>query len=396
MKILMLTPYLPFPLESGGQTRSYNLLKNLAPKHKITLFSFIREERERENVVELKKFCEKVLVFSRRRAWSPLNVFLAGFSSLPFLVAIYYSRAVLRAVKTELERSHYDLIHAETFYVMPNLPKTDVPMLLVEQTVEYLVYQHFVENFRFSPLKPLLYLDVAKLKAWERRYWQKADKVVAMSGADKKMMRREIPRLDVDIVPNGVDVEYFSSIKPKRGKKEIILFVGNFKWLQNREAVDILVGQVWPLIKREKPKAKLWIVGRNPTRVIRKFASESVKVDESVKDIRQAYQNADVLLAPMKGGGGTRLKVLEAMISGVPVVTTSIGIEGIEVKDGKHVLVRDRPDSLASATIDVLDDTELAKRLADEAKKLVAQRYSWRSLAAELDQVYQEVARGKN
>src|SRR3989338_11157532 len=134
MKILMLTPYLPYPPSSGGQVRSYNLIRELYKKHDITLFCYIRDDKERQFIPELEKYCKKVEVFKRRTAWSPFNILLAGLSFYPFLVAIYLSRAFKKAIARELEAGKYDLIHSETFYVMPNIPKTEVPIFLVEQT----------------------------------------------------------------------------------------------------------------------------------------------------------------------------------------------------------------------------------------------------------------------
>jgi len=146
MKILMITPYLPYPLVSGGQIRTYNLLKNLAPKHQITLASFIREDAERKYLNELMPFCRKIIIFKRRKAWSPVNIILAGITPFPFLVSIYFDISVRSKIKRELESENYDLIHAETFYVMPNIPQTKIPIFLVEQVIEYLVYQSFVKG----------------------------------------------------------------------------------------------------------------------------------------------------------------------------------------------------------------------------------------------------------
>ena len=131
MKILMITPYLPYPLVSGGQIRTYNLLKNLATKHQITLASFIREPQEEKYLKELEPYCQKVIIFRRRKAWSPINILLAGFTFYPFLVSIYFSPFVKRRIQQELEDEKYDLIHAETFYVMPNIPQTKNMGILV-------------------------------------------------------------------------------------------------------------------------------------------------------------------------------------------------------------------------------------------------------------------------
>jgi len=393
MKILMLTPYLPYPLWSGGQIRTYNLLKNLAKKHEITLFSFIRDEIEIRYKSELLKFCKRVETFKRRPAWSLKNILLSAFTPFPFLVSIYYSRTLQRAIASELQDNHYDLIHAETFYVMPNIPKSSVPVLLVEQTIEFLVYQHFVERI-FLPIRLLLSLDVAKIKYWEKYYWKKAQKVVAMSSADKYVMQREVKELDVDIVPNGVNTQEFFKIEKKKSKGNVILFVGNFKWLQNKEAVEFLVEKVFPKIQKRIAEAKLWIVGRYPSIRIKNYQSESIKISQDIEDIKDAYAESDVLLAPIFGPGGTRYKILEAMAAGLPVVTTSTGIEGLGAKNDEDILVRDDPDSLANATVEILTKRELSEKLTASGKKLIATHYDWKKISEKLDVLYEEV--GKN
>lgn len=392
MKILMLTPYLPYPLWSGGQIRTYNLLKNLAKKHEITLFSFIRDDSENRYKEELLKFCKRVETFKRRPAWSIVNILLAGFTPYPFLVSIYYSRSLQKAIAAELKKNKHDLIHAETFYVMPNIPKTSVPILLVEQTIEFLVYQHFVETV-FLPIRLLLSLDVAKIKFWEEYYWKKAQKVVAMSASDKHVMRTEVGGLDVDIVPNGVDTQDFSKIMRDKNKQKTILFVGNFKWLQNKEAVVILVEKIFPIVKKKFSDVLLWIVGRYPSGKIRNYQSASIRISEDIKDIKNAYSRSSLLLAPIYGPGGTRYKILEAMASGLPVITTSRGIEGLNAKDGKDVLVRDTPESLADVTISLLQNKILSEKLSLNGKRLVNSYYDWTKISEKLDSLYEEVGK---
>lgn len=390
----MLTPYLPYPLLSGGQIRTYNLLKNLAKKHDITLFSFIRNDGEKKYVPELLKFCKRVEIFRRRPAWSHVNIALAGLTPFPFLVSIYYSRTLKHAIEKELLENNYNLIHSETFYVMPNIPDTKVPILLVEQTIEFLVYQHFVETVPL-PLNVLLSIDVAKIRFWEKFYWRKANKVVAMSKADSDVMEKLVPNLNVDIVPNGVDTDDFFKIAHKKSFSQTILFVGNFKWLQNKEAVSLLIEKVFPLVRKKLPGAKLWIVGRYPPKDIIKFESPEIKISDDIEDIKTAYSNSDILLAPIYGPGGTRYKILEAMASGLPVVTTSRGIEGLNAKDKENVLIENDPESLAKATIEVLTNKKLALNLATNGKKLVAQNYDWKKISDKLDTLYEEVSKTK-
>jgi glycosyltransferase involved in cell wall biosynthesis len=391
MKILMLTPYLPFPLHSGGQIRSYNLLKKLSQKHQITLFSFIRSDQEKTHLKELKKFCHDVRVFKRRQAWDLRNILISIFSPYPFLVSIYLSRTLRRVLKKELSTGQYDLIHAETFYVMPNLGTTEnIPILLVEQTIEYLVYQNFVENFKVFFLKPLLYFDVLKIKLWEKYFWKKATRLAAMSAPDKHIMQQTVK--DVDVVANGIDIKYFAQTQIKPPKTPTVLFVGNFKWLPNKDAAVFLAKGIWPLIQAKLPQAKLWIVGRNPTKEILKLAQmPNVAVTGDIKDIRTAFGQASVLLAPIRNGRGTKYKVLEAMASQVPVVTTQLGIEGVEAVNNQSVLVAEGAQALAQKTLKVLTNKSLAQKLAVKAKKLVYDKYNWQVISRQLDKIYQQL-----
>ena len=395
MKILMITPYLPYPLVSGGQIRTYNLLKNLAPRHKITLTSFIRNSREEKYVEKLKPFCQKIILFKRRKAWSPVNILLAGITPFPFLVSIYFDMSVRRRIKRELQNENYNLIHAETFYVMPNIPTTNVPIFLVEQTIEYLVYQRFVEGLPIWAMfaKPLLYVDVAKIKWWEKYYWKKAKRLAAMSQEDRQFIKKSDPSLKVDVVANGVDIDYFAKTTKQKPQNPTVLFVGQFKWLPNRDATKFLVTEIWPKIKNKIKNARLWIVGRNPPADILNFASEDIRIDGTVEDIRKAYGQADVLLAPIRNGRGTKYKILEAMATKTPIVGTSIAVEGINIKNGQEALVAEDAQDLADSTIKVLKNPTLATNLAAAAYDLVKVQYSWAKISSRLDQVYQEVGK---
>lgn len=394
MKILMLTPYLPYPLLTGGQTRSYNLIKRLATLgHQITLFSLIKNDKEKESVSKLEEFCKEVKVFNRpSKPWTLNNIIRTGISAFPFLVVRNWAPGEKKAIEEKLKEEKFDLIHAETFYVMPHIPKTNIPIVLVDQTIEYEVYQHYVDSFRWIPLKPLMYIDVVKLKYWELKYWRQASKVVAMSEEDKKIMRQQIPSLDVDIVPNGVDFEFFQKKVTDKPKEPVILYLGNFTWLQNREAADVLYKEVFPKIKEKIKNIKLWIIGKDAEMFFRHIKNRNVRVEE-VKDVREVYQGAWVLVAPIYGSGGTRYKNFEAFASGLPVVTTSIGIGGTEAEDGREVIIRDSPEEIATATIKLLNNKELYEKIAGNAKKMVKEKYDWDSIAKHLSDIYQSLKR---
>lgn len=395
MKILMLTPYLPFPLLSGGQIRTYNLLKKLKDKYEITLFSFIRQEKEKQYLPELGKFCTKVTVFKRRPAWDKKNILLAGFSPFPFvMISTYLSWKVRRAIDQELKSKTYDLIHAEPFYMAPNIPKTKIPILLVEQTIEYLVYKKFVDDFNLKIIKPLMYLDVLKLRLWEEYYWRKATLLVAMSEEDKQIMAKAAPKQTIDIVANGVDIDFFKQTKLHQPKIPTILFVGNFKWLPNKDAAKFLTYEVWPIIKRKIPEAHLRIVGKNPTPEILSLAHrKDVQVQSNIEDIRQAFASASVLLAPIRNGRGTKYKVLEAMATKIPVVTTPLGVQGMEVNHNKDVLLAETAQGLASQAIKLLTSYQLRERLSQSAYEIIKQKYNWELISHSLDRIYQRITK---
>lgn len=398
MKILMLTPYLPYPLLSGGQIRTYNLLKNLSKKHEITLFSLIKEEKEKKYIEQIKPFCKKVAVFKRPKSpWALRNILLAGFTPYPFVVTRNLPIGAKQVIARALKQEQFDLIHAETFYMMPNIPRTRVPILLVEQTIEYLGYQSYVKQSGLSPLKPLMYLDVLKIFLWERYFWQKAKRLVTMSAEDKQFILKVVKKpLKIDVVANGVDIEFFKKTKKQLPKDPTVLFVGTFKWLPNVDAVQLLVTKIWPLVTRALPRARLKIVGFSPTTQIMAFSKDpQIEVLGKVHDIRDAYSQSHVLLAPIRSGKGTRYKILEAMATGTPVVSTRLGVEGLDIRPGKEALVADKPEELARLTVTLLKDEKLQRRMAQAGRSLVRRRYNWQSISQELDRIYRELG-GKN
>lgn len=385
MKVLMLTPILPYPLYSGGQVRIYNLIKNLAKKHEITLFSFIRRDEERQFLPELLKYCPKVEVFKKQKPWAPETLFKSAFSTYPLVMKMYDFPEVKQKISQELTVSKYDLIHGECFYVMQNLPRTSVPVVLTEQNIEYLVYQRFAKNFSFWPLKPILYYDVSKIRFWERYFWQKADKIITMSKEESEIIGLE----KTCVVENGVDSKYFGQkIFQKKWKEPTVVFVGNFRWLQNRETLTVLVREIWPQVKKAIPEAKLWVVGKDLPSARRKGIPSEVVVEEGIEDIRKAYQGADLLLAPIRIGGGTSYKILEAMASGLTVVTTPLGIEGIEAKDGQEVIVRDNSQELAEAVVGLLKDEKKRKEIGERAEKLMREKYDWGKISQKLEKIW--------
>lgn len=391
----MLTPYLPYPPSSGGQIRSYNLIKQLSKKHKITLYSLIKYDGERKNIKELEKYCERVKVFKRaEKPWTIKNIFKTAISSFPFLVIRNYSSEEKEDIRKILKEEKFDIIHAETFYVSPHIPDTDIPEVLVDQAIEYQVYQHFVKNFKWPLLKPILNIDVRKIKFWETFYWQKAAHVIAVSGRDADLMREFVPNSKVSVVPNPVSDEMIQDVKLHFNLN--ILFIGNYAWLQNVEAVEILEKEIFPGIAQKIPDVKLVIVGQN-TEKLKIKAKNNVKIiDLKIDDIKgvvNAYHNNGILMAPLYGPSGARVKIISAMAARMPVITTSIGIEGIDAKNNESVLIADTYEESINQAVRLLTDKNLYKKIANNARKLIEENYTYDVSAKKLDAIYNEVAK---
>ena len=392
MKILMVSSYLPFPPFSGGHIRLYNLIKNLSENHEITLVCEKRSFQKEEDVREVEKICKKVITVERRRQWSAENIIKAGFSKDPFLVIGHTNSQLKLAIQDELVREKYDLIHVETFYVYQNLPKVSIPVVLVEHNIEHMVYQRYVKLAN-PLLKPFFYLDVLKLKKKEEEAWKKADKLIAVSKEDKRIMKRT----DTAIVPNGVDTDtfVFRSFQHLPLEKRI-LFIGDFKWIQNKDALEFILKEIWPTLNLKlrtegvREDIKLWIVGKNIPEDLKNLAkAKNIILDENNKEetpliFRQSY----ILLAPLRVAGGTSYKILEAMSSGTAVVTTNLGIVGLEAKNNTHVLSGETPFQLADSVCNLLLDHSLYKRITLNARKFVEEKYDWKKITKKLEEVY--------
>jgi len=388
MKVLFVSAVLPYPLHSGGQIRIYNLLKRLSKRHAITLVSFIRNENEREYLPHL-RFCKDVHVIMRGHAWQPKYYTHAVLGKYPFLLATYDNAYVRNTISRLFSEDSYDLIHIEPFYVMPSIPKISVPLVVSEHNVEYDVYGEYVRRFPIIPLRPLLAVDVWKLKFWEVTAWRKATALTAVSEDDATKMG-EVSRT-VTVVPNGVDLATFTYATPVKKQSLALLFVGNFRWLPNRDAATMLAQRIWPKVRESLPDSTLTIVGRNVPPSVKSAVSRAGGiVREDVTDIASCYREADILVAPHAIAGGTKFKMLEAMASGLPIITTREGASGLGLTPGKEYIAAENADDFVEKIRSLSGNLVLRQKLSKAARACIEKRYAWDAISDRLEKVWKD------
>ncbi len=389
MNVLFVSAVFPYPLYSGGQVRIYNLLKRLGSKHSITLCTFIRDESERVHIRHL-PFCSAVHTIYRGKAWQLKYMAAAAFTDYPFLFCTYANTGMKSLIGDLITRNTIDLIHIEPGYTWPSLPDLSLPVVVGEHNIEHEVYQLFANSVRMPFIRPLLGIDIRKMKHWEQRVWKSADRIAAVSDNDAKYIAGRVDT-PLDIVPNGVDpsVLHFNPRKRAENASPVVLFVGNFSWLQNRDALNYILDDIWPRMSERIPKLKLRIVGRGiPGDLRQKTRGDRIELEEHAENIVSEFHSADALLAPIRIGGGTKFKILEAMACGLPVITSMLGFSGIKGTADREYLEAETPDQFIHSVQRVLTDSQLRQRITESARRLIENDYNWTSIADMLNKTW--------
>ncbi len=396
MKILMLTPYLPYPPASGGQIRTLNLLKYLSKNHDITLICLYKNEKEKKYASYLESYCKKIYLCKRaEKPWQIGNILKSVFSKLPFLIVRNYSVEARKTVEELLQAEHFDVIHAETFYIMPHIPTTSVPILLVEQTIEFKVYQHFISSLPIW-MRLAFYLDIVKLKSSEMYYWKKASAVATVSEFDQEAIEKLTPNIKPAIIPNGAGDEMFvSELKDKKLDKPQLLFIGNFFWLQNTEAAVFMLEKIYPLLVKKLPKVEVIVAGQNANHRLAEYKNKNIKIidipPDDIKTVRSLYRETTLFIAPVFGPGGTNLKILAAMASGLPVISTRIGAERLKMSSNIHALTGNTAEEFVDQIVKILADKKLYDKIRSNAYDLANKKYSWNAISHQLEIVYRSI-----
>ena len=296
-------------------------------------------------------------------------------------------------MKREIDRlhraEHFDTIICDFLFPAPNIPDLSQAVIF-QHNVEAMIWRRHVEHAGNIVKKAYFQLQAQRMAKYEGEACRKAKRVIAVSEADADIMRREYGVKNVSAVPTGVDVVYFK--RPAQVVSDLkstadLVFVGSMDWMPNSEGIRWFVREVFPLILKKRPQTTFAIVGRQPPPDIDAMTNERIKVTGTVPDVRPYLWGSKVSIVPLRIGGGTRLKIYEAMAASVPVVSTRVGAEGLEVEDGGNIAIADDAALFAGRCVDLLNDPATCAKMARRALEIVAERYSWDSVTAQFERL---------
>ncbi len=394
-RILYVTSRLPYPPREGHQLRSWHLLRAAASRYSIDLLSL---QRPQDPEVPDRTLTDLVDSFHAVRlptlSSPPAALAMAGRwlrDRQPLLVARYVSGELRESFRERLE--HADLVHIDILPLaglMPLVPSR-TPIVLNEHNVESRLLRSRARIEARSWHQALMQQQIPVLTRFERSACHAADRVLACSQPDAERLRELAPEADVRVVPNGVDLDYFYGPNPQAEGDRTLVFVGQMSWFPNRDGVENFLQQALPRILEREPASRLRVIGRHDGLQVPAALHNAVKFTGFVNDIRPLVHEAAVYVLPLRAGSGTRLKLLEAMAMGKAIVSTTIGAEGIDLRDGENGLLADDPDSFASAVCRLMADRNLRQRLGSAARRTAEQQYGWTAIGRRLLDVYDEL-----
>jgi glycosyltransferase involved in cell wall biosynthesis len=389
MKILFVSPYVPVPPTFGGALRIYNVMKQAARFHELALVAYGTPASAAAAKEWIGPALKEVHVLpppwsDRYKRFGQIYSHLTNHS---FFYQLVHTPAMQALIDSVLRRERYDIVQSEFSVTGTFEFRTDGIKILDAHNVEY-------DNFRrmstmaHSPVRRYHYArEFVKFRREEIAACSMHDAVFVTSQRDKHILDCDIPSTPKFIVPNGVDTGFYSPGLSETDPYSIV-FTGMMGYLPNGDGMRFFLDEIFPRILRTLPQATITIVGKQPPPFLLHRASPNIIVTGAVEDVRPFVRRSAVYVIPLRMGGGTRLKALEAMSMKIPIVTTSIGCEGIDVKDGETVMMRDDPDAFAEAVIEVMTNWALRQRLTDNAFDLVHRQYEWHVIGEAMEHWY--------
>lgn len=402
MKVLWVSHFVPWPPKGGNLQRSYHLIRALAEESTVDLVSFHRRASRADRDLEgargaLREICRSVEIFPIPNERSRIRFGAGLLRNLlerePYTVTELRSRPFRECLVRRLREEAYDAVHFDTIDLALYRPLAGgVPSVLNHHNVESLLFRRRAPFEKNVLAGGYLALQSRKLARVERRWYGAFDRNLFVSEADEKAARGEGVPFAGEVVPNGVDTEYY---RPgAEGEEERVVWVGGLGWFPNRDAVAHLLREIWPRVRSARPRAKLDLVGSAPPALRPAgWEGEGIEVHGFVDDLRPLVARAKVFVVPIRVGGGTRLKILDAMAMGKAIVSTSIGAEGIDGRAGEDWVVADTPDGFAAAVVRLLDDDGARRRLGAAARALAESRYEWKVVGADFRRLYRDLVR---
>ena len=388
LRVLVIDEEVPLPADSGKRIRTWSLLKTLAQRHEVTLLTYSDSTHDDE----LRS------AFIQPEAVSPapvlsmptlyFRIFCNLFSRLPFSVEKHYSRRFADRLHDLLSVRKFDLVHCEWTPYAQYLQGISQPTVIATHNVEAQIWSRRAQVARSLFAKAFFWTQALKMRSFERRVLASASAVTSVSELDSELMRA-VTGMDVTTVSNGVDVDF---MEPSDIAEEGILFLGSLDWQPNQDAVLYFVESILPLIRTSLPHTKITVVGRKPPVGFRRSLENRVQLFCDVPDVRPTMAAAAVVVVPLRIGGGTRIKILEALSMRKAVVSTRVGAEGLDVIDGQHLLLADEPDEFADSVCRLLQNPELRDEMGRNGRRLVENRYAWSAAADTLEKVWRRAA----
>jgi len=397
LRVVIVDEELPYPLTSGKRIRSFNLATRLARRHRITYLCHRNADPKeaaeaarclREHGIEPVVVHRVVPQKSGPRFYARLAANL--FSPLSYSVASHDSQAMRRAIHALATGSRVDLWQCEwTPYAHVVRGLRGARRLISAHNVESLIWQRYHETERNTFKRWYIQQQWRKFEGFERRAFAEATRIVAVSAEDASLMRRRFGAKSVDVVDNGVDTKYFRPTQTTR-EPDRILLLGSLDWRPNLDALDLMLERIFPLIQVQCPAARLCIVGRKPPPdLVRRVATlDHVELHADVPDVRPYLSRCGVLAVPLRIGGGSRLKILEALACGLPVVSSRVGAEGLGLRPGQDLLVVEQWQEMAAALLDCIRNPGPALAMAESGRRVVFERNDWDALANRLEQAW--------